>query len=258
MIRSGGSWWQRMVVALVLWMLVSPVIASESLPAAPGGMVLDEAGLFDRDPEGLAKISSRLLELRDEHDLDVYLVVYGGLLDTTLEKRTQQLYDLWIGRENDGLVVVWDSDTGLLDFGIPTAGYYDIDGEGGPVTRLPDHRLRPVLNEVMASVEGIEDKPAYVDRLSVVLVTRLGWMLRKDQPQGGVSAGSVAIATVLVGGALGMLGLWAGKLLRNSEVEAARECYFPDVLVGARLGAAFGGGRIAVVDYNREEPEEEE
>ena len=77
-------------------------------------------------------------------------------------------------------------------------------------------------------------------------------------PSRGISAGEVAVATVALGGVLGLLGLGGAKFLRKSEIETRRQCYFPDVVVGGRLGASFGGGRLAVVDYMKSGPEEEE
>lgn len=91
----------------------------------------------------------------------------------------------------------------------------------------------------------------------MVLATRLDWLLADGAPRRGISPGKVAAATLVLGGVLGGLGLWAGRFVRKGEVEARKQCYFTEVVVGARLGASFGGGRVAVVDYSREDPEEE-
>ena len=137
-------------------------------PSAPLGHVLDEAGLFDRQPERLVEISTRLMELEDEHAIPVYIAIYGGLLESGIKEETRGLYAEWIGDDEDGVVVVWDSDTRQLEFGLPSAGYYDLGGDEGPETRLPDQRMRPVLNGVISEVEGIEGRMAYVERLSEV------------------------------------------------------------------------------------------
>jgi hypothetical protein len=227
-------------------------------PPAPMGHVLDDAGLFDRHPEQLVEISTRLMELEDEHDLPVYIAIYGGLLRSGIKEQTQGLYAKWVGKDVDGVVVVWDSDTRQLEFGLPSAGYYDLGGEDGSATSLPDQRMRPVLNEVIVKVKGIESKKGYVDRLSEDLVARLDHMLSEGGRQGGVSAGRVAVATLFLGGILAGIALCAGRWVRGSGVESRRQCYFPDVLVGSRLGAAFGGGRVAVIDYMSEDDGEED
>lgn len=246
------------VWCLVLGMGFGGRLVAEGLPAKPVTHVLDEAGLFDRHPKRLELISGRLLELQENHDLPVYLVLYGGLLDANLADQARELHRAWIGDRLDGIVVVWDGDMRQLEFGLPMTAHLDLEEQNGPMTRMPDHRLDPVLKEVRSSVEGLDDKRELVERLSVVLVARLDWMLRDLQPRRGITAGEVAVATLALGGILGLLGLVAAKFLRQSEIETRRQCYFPDVVVGGRLGASFGGGRVAVVDYMKSEPEEEE
>ena len=251
------------ILAVAGWCLVLGAVfggrlVAEDLPAKPVTHVLDESGLFDRHPERLELISGRLLGLQESHDLPVYLVIYGGLLDASLADQARDLHGAWIGDHLDGIVVVWDGDLRQLEFGLPMTAHLDMEEQDGPMTRMPSHRLLPILKGVRSGVEGLDDKREYVERLSVVLVARLDWMLRDLQPRQGISAGEVAVATLALGGILGLLGLVAAKFLRQSEIETRRQCYFPDVVVGGRLGASFGGGRVAVVDYMKSEPEEEE
>ncbi|MDA0768132.1 MAG: hypothetical protein O3A92_15085, partial [Verrucomicrobia bacterium] len=175
-------------------------VGGEELPAAPAGHVLDEAGLFDRHPEELAVISGRLLALQEEHELPVYLAIYGGLMHTGIGKQTRQLYDAWIGKGSEGVVVVWDSDSDRLEFGLPTMGYYDLGGESPAVARLPEHRLRPIMVELRTEMAERESKQEAVDRLSVVLATRLDWLLEDTAPRRGISPGKVAAATLVLGG----------------------------------------------------------
>jgi hypothetical protein len=249
--------WLLAAVGLCL-MMVGRSEGAVEYPPAPMGHVLDDAGLFDRYPEQLVEISARLMELEEEHDLPVYIAIYGGLLRSGIKEQTEGLYAKWVGKDVDGVVVVWDSDTRQLEFGLPSAGYYDLGAEDGSATRLPDQRMRPVLSEVFANVKGIESKRAYVDRLSEILVARLDQMLREGERQGGVSAGRVVVATLLLGGVLAGIALCARRLVRGSGVESRRQCYFPDVLVGSRLGATSGGGRVAVIDYMSEDDGEED
>lgn len=251
-----------MVRTLLCWAVVCFGVmgwsAAEEYPPVPMGHVLDESGLFDRHPERLVEISTRLMELEEKHEMPVYIAIYGGLLQSRIKQQTQGLHGAWVGDDEDGVVVVWDSDTRRLEFGLPVAAYYDLGGEDGPATRLPDKRMRPVLNEVMDEVEAVENKLEYVERLSTVLVARLDYMLAEDRKPEGVSTMRVVVATVFLGGILAGMGLCAGRLVRGVEEKPRRQCYFPEVLVGSRLGASFGGGRVAVIDYMREDEGEED
>lgn len=242
----------------MLALVVSVVADGGEIPPAPEGRVLDEARLFAREPERLAEVSWRLETLVQEHRMPVYLAIYGALIDGRIDQRSRQLHEAWIGEGQDGVVVVWDSDTGDLEFGLPRATYYDAGLEPGWTTRLPDQRLRPVLDEVRAGVEGVADKKDFVERLTEVLASRLDQMLEQGGERRGGSTGTVIAGTVVAGGLLSLLGLWAGRFKKRVEEAPRRKCYFPDVLIGARLGASRGGGRVAVVDFNREEPEEVE
>ena len=181
-----GSW----VMVLLAFCGAGFAVGAE-LPLPPSGRVLDEAGLFDRKPRKLEVISQRLNGFVEEHGLPVYLVIYGGLIGEQIDQRSRQLHEAWIGRGQDGLIVVWDSDTGELEFGLPRATYYDAGLRDGEVTRLPDQRVRPVLDEVRAQVEGIAGKTEYAERVSEVLVAQLDGMFRQGKQERGVPVGSV-------------------------------------------------------------------
>lgn len=242
---------------LLAVLLAGPLHGSE-LPAPPAGHILDEAGLFTREPERLEALSERLVALSAEHGLPVHVVLYGGLLDGRSDRRARRLHNHWIGADRDGLVVVWDGDTGELGFGLPHATFYQEAAAPGRRTRLPDQQVRPILEAVRSAAEGDGDKRAAVERLVEVLAARLEAMLAAPQGERGAPLGAVVLATVVLGGVLALLGTWGGRLVRRETVEPRPRCRFPDVLVGARLGAPHGGGLVAVVDYRRDEPEDVE
>lgn len=227
------------------------------IPPPPATHVLDVAGLFEREPERLEEISGRLLELQERHELPVYLVIYPGLIHTSIEDQARALFKAWIPTGEEGIVVTCDTDTQRIEFGLPDPGMLDGQQGEGRVPRLPDYRLLPVLDQVLVDLEGTDDQADYIDRLSLVLFVRLSWMLRDGQTRGTFSAWKVAGGTVAVCLILGTIGLIGARFVKKTELKAKEQFFFPEVLVGTRLGAPCGGGRGAVVDYYRLEGNEE-
>lgn len=232
---------------------------SVDLPMPPPSHVLDVGGLFDRYPEQLAEISKMLRELEDRHEVPVYLVVYAGLLRGGVTERATEFFDTWIGVDRDGLVVVCDADAGKLDLGLPMASPKSGEEGGVLVSRLTDAEIIPISMELQKMLEGREDPQDYLVEMTRHLTTRLDGVLSVPRSDGlDRETWMIGGLTLLVTGVVLMVGWFTSRRLQGAEERAREQFFFPDVLVGVRLGAQYGGGRVAVKTFgkNRDAGEE--
>ena len=68
-----------------------------SLPDLPADFLLDHGQIFERHPERKQVLAERLKNFAAEQDLPICVVVYAGLIDSTLSCRALLLFDKWIG-----------------------------------------------------------------------------------------------------------------------------------------------------------------
>ncbi len=225
-------------------------LLSVDLPKPPPTHVLDVAGLFDRHPEELKKISGQLKSLKKKHGVPVYLAVYSGLLRGGVREQSKLLFDTWIGEGRDGLVVVCDTDSQKLDVGMPLANFAALENGEVMVSRLPDAEVVPILLELKEKLAGRKDRVDYLMEMTEHLTTRLDGILSVERKTGpDAEAWKIAGITLLAVGVLTLLGWLASRMMRGADVKAREQFFFPEVLVGVRLGAQCGGGRVAVRKY---------
>ena len=220
------------------------------LPKPPPSHVLDVAGLFDRHPEEFAEVSGMLKALERKHGVPVYLAVYAGLLRGGVTEQSKLLFDTWVGEGQDGLVVVCDMDSKTLDVGMPLAIFAENENGEIMVTRLPDTEVIPIFLELREKLAGRTDRVQYLVEMTEHLTTRLDGVLsveRKTGPDAG--AWMIAGVTLLAVAVLTLIGWLASRMMSGADVKAREQFYFPEVLVGVRLGAQCGGGRVAVRKY---------
>lgn len=222
------------------------------LPDPPADFLLDHGQIFERHPERKQALAERLQNFAAEHDLPIYVVVYAGLIDSTLPRRARLLYDKWIGPDRDGVVLVFNSDTRSHELLTPRQGHASLRDGTGRVTRLADYNLIPILAELRVTLEGIEDRLDYLDRSTEILCIRLGQVLA-TKPAGITDRSVLKLGafTLGLGLVLTLLGIFANRRLRRADQRARERFYFPEVTVGVRLGAPFCGGRLSVVEFSR-------
>lgn len=226
-----------------------------ALPEAPLNYLLDEGDLFGRHPHQFEMIAERLVAFVSAHDLPVYVVVYAGLMDSNLIRRANFLFDKWIGPEGDGVVLVYNSDTMEYQLVLPQKGLASFrDGQGSPA-RLLEFQLSPIDRELEVTLDGVEDRIDYLNRTTEILCQRLDEILSQE-PSRIVDRSSMNLVAVVlgIGVVLTLLGVFANRRLRRAEERIRERFYFPDVTVGARLGAPFCGGRYSVVDFSDATP----
>jgi len=241
--------------AAFLWMLVSPAPGRASEPTGdlvpgtpahpPASHVLDEAELFRHRPEVLERISSRLVDFEKRRGIPIYLVVYPGLFGTKPARRAADLQRMWLGNRY-GFILVFDRDTGELGLG-RSIEFEDTEnaGKAGHVMQIPSYELLEIMLRINERMKPGDDKVEYLDRLVGEVVGEFDASLNQlDAP---VSQGERLHFVLIVVGLIAALGLMAlifFRWLSAAEEKTGRRYRFPPVLVGQRLGASYGGGKV--------------
>lgn len=245
-----------LVVGMVLWCgflagrLPGQALGEEdsglALPPPPPSRVLDDAGLFLRAPERLEKISRRLSELHRDRGWSVYLAVYSGLLGMKPEEQASALHAAWNGGSSEGLVIVYESDTRLVAFGRPL----DVPaaGDGGQLAKRSGLAAFELAAALSGAMDAALSKTLPVDQVEGLVfgvADQLDAALaRKTAPERSLDR--LRFALIVVGGisVISLLALIGARFAGRSERHRRRIHRFPEVAVGTRLGAPFGGGRV--------------
>lgn len=222
-------------------------LPGESIPTAPQSRILDQAGLLDADPEKKAEISERLQAIYQKHDLPVYLVLHSSLVAGDIGSYPRNLYEAWIGEENDGAVAVIEVDSRAVEMAFP------LNAENNPherrleMTRLPEHLLTPLFAAVRMETKEVDDRITYVDRFSEVFTRELDLVLVGDGRSSG--AGQFVLVTLLVGLVIGLSGYLCHRYTQRAEAELREQYFLPEVEIEPRLGAPYGGARSNTLIY---------
>jgi hypothetical protein len=227
---------------------------SGSLPQRPANGVLDEAGMFERDPQRLQAISERLQEFERVYGFRICFAVYNVLLHDNPTERAGALQRSWLGN-SDGLVIVYEADSKRLGYGrdMESANTRADTGESA-TSAIPLYILTPLLGRVHEKLAGCpEQGPAFVERLTNELTAELEAYFQRgqiEQPKGRV----FRLVLLLVGAACvaALLGFLVSRLMDRAGAKRKMVFRFPDVAVGMRLGAPYGGGKISSQSFGGE------
>ena len=159
--------------------------------------------------------------------------------------------EAWIDDKNDGLIFVMDiqSSTGG-ETGRSRDLYQGKYMEEGIMPRM----LLSEVNDLIRSASeemGNEKKvhlqvELFIGKVTDLIAKRLEIDRQLTPLKDDVNfMGIMAIGLLLVG----LLIAIASKLLGRSDKKSARLYRFPDILVGERLGAPNGGGKISWTDF---------
>lgn len=219
------------------------------VPPRPAFQIIDDARIFQHEPDRLRALADHLGDLRETHAFPLYLVIHDSLIGTSPSEQVQRLHDAWIG-DGSGLVAVIETDSGRFavsrparkseriapDVELPTTGPSD----------LTDLELTGALARVAAEVLPVRDRAARAEALGRGLADEVGALLqaRRDAPEPRTKVRTMVLGVGLLAGC-GLAAMVAVTLLRRADSKAARRFHFPQVHVGQRLGAPYGGGRIS-------------
>jgi uncharacterized membrane protein YgcG len=214
----------------------------------PASYVLDEADLFRHDTASLRRISERLAGFDTRHRMPIYLVVYAGLIGTTAAQRAVDLHKAWLG-ERYGFVLVFDSDSGDLGLGRPFEPDRAVANEAARAAatgRIPSYELLEIMLRVNERMESAADRVQHLDRMTNGIVNEFEACLeRLEAPASRAERLRFGLIVVGVIAGIALVALVATRWWSQAEAHAGRAYRFPSVLVGQRLGAPYGGGRVS-------------
>lgn len=233
---------------------------SKVAPGAPQSHVLDEAGLFREQPAQLAEIQNRLCALESDHGYPVYLTICYNVFDGDLQSRADRLHEAWIGEAGHGMVIVYQLDP-VISGSNPAVSYYkgselDANTDGGAdrytlagarPDAMPGQDVEALLARVLKFAENKKDDPrAFLETVTLALDREVRQYLAIEPPKWSDANNLKLMAIFLsVIGGLVLAGFLLWKLMSRADARSGKTHYFPEVRVGRRLGAPFGGGWIS-------------
>ena len=223
---------------------------SSDLPAAPQGYILDDTGFFRDHPEKLAEVRKSLKEIEATHGYPVYLAIYYSVFEGNLQSKADELYKAWLGEKGHGMVIVYQRDP-VTDGSNPVMSYY-LGSELDPKSQetLEDQKMIPrrdteiMLGNVFRGLKSSpEDQVDYVSEIIFGIERELTNYFKFEPPKWNDSS-NLQLMTIFVGAvaAIALLGFVVWRLFVRADAQSGREYYFPEIRMGRRLGAPFGGG----------------
>ncbi len=233
---------------------------SNVIPGAPQSHVLDDAGLFREQPARLAEIEHRLRALERDHGYPVYLTIHYNVFDSDLQSRADRLYEAWIGGARRGMVIVYQLDP-VVSGSNPAVSYYqgsELDANSGvgadgytaagaPSGIMPGRDVEALLARAYrAAADRKEDPKAFLDMVTLVLDREVRQYLAVAPPKWS-DANNLKLMAVFLSVIAGLVlaGFLLWKLMSRADAKSRKTHYFPEVRVGRRLGAPYGGGWIS-------------
>jgi hypothetical protein len=209
-----------------------------ALPVAPADGILDDTHALSS--EAHEKLAGQIADFRREQGYDVWLVT-STFLDSgkTVRYYSRDLRQSWSGSA-DAILLAYDRGTDRSAISIspgiwnryPAAALTDLLQIGGGImsdaTKTPEQRLTDFTGKLLRGMRAIRLQQSKMDQSFTPDHRRL------------------AISFTAVSG-LGAMALFIlGICSRRRDVQNALQSHMPQIEVGTRLGAPFGGG-VAVV-----------
>ncbi len=224
------------------------------IPQAPASRVYDPDNIYRAHPESLTRISEGLVKLKNDYDFDIYLVVYSGMIGKNAVRLADRYHEEWLSEKNDGLVFVMDIQSITGGTTGRSRNLYQGDYmEEGLMPRIMLADINVIVQEASLAMSEINEMDLKIDYFITDLVKRMSERLEADRALNPVKDGVNFMGMMAIGLlVVGLLVAIASKLLGRSDNKKAGRLYrFPDVLVGERLGAPNGGGKVSVIDFGR-------
>jgi hypothetical protein len=243
--------WTWIVIALCLGRALGQEVYPPSNGSqAPQAHILDDARIFSSEPARLAALEARLRQIEEKDHFPIYVAIYDTLIGTDVKERSQELQSRWVGSDAPGMVAVVETDSGNVSLGVHPVKHFELQsGAELPNIGPLDFTLLEqdsILRLVQERAGVIEDSRTKIEAVVNGLADEVGKNLAARQAPASHTA---QIRTIVFTAGLMVAGILIGLLtlawLRRSDNRARQRFIFPDVNVGIRLGAPYGGGKIS-------------
>lgn len=221
------------------------------IPPRPAFHVVDDARIFQHEPERLRALADQLAQLEAKYSFPLYLSIHDSIIGLPPSELVQRLHDAWIGKES-GLVALIETDSGRFAVSRPARKTEDIapDLPKWSPSDLTDLELTAVLARVAAEVLPVKDRAGRAEKLGQMLADEISGVLQSRQQaperKDGMRTAVLAVGLLALAALLGMITV---MLIRRADSRASRRFFFPQVHVGRRLGAPYGGGTISSKNF---------
>lgn len=217
-----------------------------ALSQAPEDRLVDAGGIFEADQEGRAALSQRLDSLEKQYGFSVYFIAYSGVIGSGVLEKAQQFRDAWLGSEQEGLILVCDTDLNAMAHSMTKVDGLSADGSGR-IWKIPDHELEVVMKQVARTSPENLTEVEYLALIGHTLADELEKQLEPNQNQPRSFPLGFFIVFAMASGLILSLMWWAHK--RGHSYSESPEKRFPVIEIPNRLGATFGGGSVSEISY---------
>ncbi len=219
------------------------------LEQAPTKRLLDLGEIFDENPQVREKLNQRLERLAQEEQFSVFIVTYSGIIGSDTNAKAQAFRDKWLGSETEGIVVVCDTDLNSIAYSVTRVESLSIAGKN-KIWKLADHEIV----ETMQSLTQNSDKNLSESEFLIVMSNRLINGLEKHLQAKGKTQRSPRFGYLLIFAlATGLICalVWWSQKRQAKALLANYETNFPRIKMNPRLGALYGGGIVAEIQFER-------
>ena len=229
-----------------------PIFTNWELP--PKTRLLDLGDIFRGREAEREELARKFDSLATDHGFSVYFVAYSGIIGSNVFEKAKQFRDDWLGTEEEGLIFVCDTDMKNMAYALTKVDGLSVNEKNHHSWKLPDHEAIAALQTLTEVTSTENSEKEYLNLIGHALANKLDERLQaqKEQQKSG-SWGLVA--TFAVTAALVFLGIWWVQS-RSSPQTISNGPHFPEIKIGKRLGAQFGGGVVYEITYQPPSPSE--
>ncbi|WP_009959250.1 TPM domain-containing protein [Verrucomicrobium spinosum] len=227
------------LLLLFAWLLAVPShAAEEAIPPRPPSNIHDDARLFN--PEQTAKLTALLASTQQQTGVRITVATFTYTSGITVSQRAQRLATAWLDKE-PGLVFAFDRGSSQPAIAVSAGLWNTYPADDITIMVLRNSTVftqgNPIPDERM--VAAIETSAQQIASLETIRRQRLKVFTKNDR--------QLATVVIVVLALLGCASLWFSRRIRHKRAVQEETYLFPNVHVGLRLGAPFGGGTAAEV-----------
>jgi len=236
LLKPGRFCWVTMLACLLL---VGPAYSALSDSPPPADRVFDDTRALEAPSRQI--IAAELAELAADLKCDLWFTAVTFPADNlTLRQQSHFTRERW-SPDRPAILLAYSRSDNAVSFSFspvfwdiyPTATLVEITREA--TSRIQDNKL-PLDERLVLAVQQFGQKIRELETARILQTQRFA-------PEEKHSL--VTLAALLLGAAF--VAALAGILSRRGDHAAEKEMHLPEVTVGLRLGAPFGGGHIAEI-----------